>query len=59
LNEHARRKEILQLIDTREFQIWQYKQYILKEEVEMKHLQLELLSQYKTIRFQIKKLTTY
>src|SRR6266542_574097 len=45
LNEHARRKEILQLIDTREFQIWQYKQYILKEEVEMKRLQLELLSQ--------------
>src|ERR1044072_9181432 len=45
LNEHARRKEILQSIDTREFQIWQYKQYILKEEVEMKCLQLELLSQ--------------
>ena len=45
LNEHARRKEILQSIDTRKFQIWQYKQYILKEEVEMKRLQLELLSQ--------------
>src|SRR6266542_1413033 len=45
LNEHARRKEILQSIDTREFQIWQYKQYILKEEAEMKRLQLELLSQ--------------
>src|SRR6266496_918318 len=45
LNEYARRKEILQSIDTREFQIWQYKQYILKEEVKMKHLQLELLSQ--------------
>src|SRR6266498_854655 len=44
-NEHAR-KEILKSIDTREFQIWQYKQYILKEEVEMKRLQLELLSQY-------------
>ena len=25
--------------------MWQYKQYILKEEVEMKRLQLELLSQ--------------
>jgi len=25
LNKHARRKEILQSIDTREFQIWQYK----------------------------------
>ena len=32
-------------IDTREFQIWQYKQYILKKEAEMKRLQLELLSQ--------------
>ena len=29
LNEHARRKEILQFINRREFQIWQYKQYIL------------------------------
>ena len=28
-NEHARRNEILQSIDRREFQIWQYKQYIL------------------------------
>src|SRR5947207_3080611 len=27
--EHARKKEILQSIDRREFQIWQYKQYIL------------------------------
>jgi len=25
-NEHVRRNEILQSIDTREFQIWQYKQ---------------------------------
>ncbi|PKK60721.1 hypothetical protein RhiirC2_792912 [Rhizophagus irregularis] len=31
-NEHARRNEILQSIDRREFQIWQYKQYILREE---------------------------
>ena len=30
LNEHARRKEILKSIDRREFQIWQYKQYILE-----------------------------
>ena len=43
--EHARRKDILQSIDRREFNIWQYKQYILKKEAEMKHLQLELLSQ--------------
>src|ERR1043166_6608911 len=44
-NEHARKKEILQSIDRRKFQIWQYKQYILQEEVEMKRLQLELSSQ--------------
>src|ERR1044072_513750 len=43
--EHTRRKEILESIDRREFQIWQYKQFILKEEVKMKHLQLELFSQ--------------
>ena len=43
--EHARKKEILQSIDRREFNIWQYKQYILQEEAEMKHLQLELASQ--------------
>src|SRR6266496_4994591 len=44
LNDHARRKEILQSIDRREFQIWQYKQYILKEEVKINHLRLELFS---------------
>ena len=33
-NEHAKRKEILQSIDDREFIIWQYKQYILREERE-------------------------
>src|SRR6266496_546617 len=44
-NDHARRKEILQSIDRREFQIWQYKQYILKEEVKINHLRLELFSQ--------------
>jgi hypothetical protein len=43
--EHARKKEILQSIDRREFNIWQYKQYILQEETEMKRLQLELSSQ--------------
>ncbi|EXX61202.1 hypothetical protein RhiirA5_437888 [Rhizophagus irregularis] len=43
--EHARKKEILQSIDRREFNIWQYKQYILQEEAEMKRLQLELSSQ--------------
>ncbi|RIA89563.1 hypothetical protein C1645_824682 [Glomus cerebriforme] len=31
-NKHARRKEVLQSIDKREFNIWQYKQYILQEE---------------------------
>ncbi|GBC51214.2 hypothetical protein GLOIN_2v1781605 [Rhizophagus irregularis DAOM 181602=DAOM 197198] len=45
LNEHSRRKEILKSIDRREFQIWQYKQYILQEEANIKHFQLELLSQ--------------
>jgi len=44
-NEHARRKEILESIDTREFQIWQYKQYILREEAKINRLHLELLSQ--------------
>ena len=44
-NEHARRNEILQSIDRREFQIWQYKQYILKEEAEINRLHLELFSQ--------------
>ncbi|GES96959.1 hypothetical protein GLOIN_2v1479550 [Rhizophagus clarus] len=43
--EYAKRKEILQAIDRRKFQIWKYKQYILQEEAEMKRLQLELLSQ--------------
>ncbi|GBB90073.1 hypothetical protein RclHR1_16970005 [Rhizophagus clarus] len=43
--EHTRRKEILESIDRREFQIWQYKQFILKEEVKMKRLQLEFFSQ--------------
>ena len=37
-NEHARRKEILQSIDNREFEIWQYKQYILREEAKINHL---------------------
>jgi len=45
LNEHARRNEILQSIDRREFQIWQYKQYILKEEAKINRLHLELFSQ--------------
>jgi hypothetical protein len=44
-NDHARRKEILQSIDRREFQIWQYKQYILKEEVKINRFRLELFSQ--------------
>src|SRR5947209_1834360 len=43
--EHVKRKEILQAIDRRKFQIWQYKQYILQEEAEMKRLQLEISSQ--------------
>jgi secreted Zn-dependent insulinase-like peptidase len=44
-NEHARRKEILQSIDEREFSIWQYKQYILQEETKINRLRLELFSQ--------------
>ncbi|CAB4494759.1 hypothetical protein RhiirA5_429169 [Rhizophagus irregularis] len=44
-NEHARRNEILKSIDTREFQIWQYKQYILQEEANIIRLRLELFSQ--------------
>jgi hypothetical protein len=43
--EHTRRKEILESIDRREFQIWQYKQFILKEEAKIKRLQLEFASQ--------------
>src|SRR5256885_16170843 len=44
-NDHVRRKEILQSIDRREFQIWQYKQYILKEEVKINRLRLEIFFQ--------------
>src|SRR6266496_2051376 len=44
-NDHVKRNEILQSIDRREFQIWQYKQYILKEEVKINRLRLELFSQ--------------
>src|SRR6266496_2193242 len=44
-NEYARRKEILKSIDRREFQIWQYKQYILQEEAKINRLRLELFSQ--------------
>src|ERR1043165_8633980 len=44
-NEHARRNEILQTINRREFQIWQYKQYILQEEAKINRLCLELFSQ--------------
>jgi hypothetical protein len=40
-NEHA----ILKSIDRREFEIWQYKQYILQEETKINHLRLELFSQ--------------
>ena len=40
-----RRNEILKSIDRREFQIWQYKQYILKEEAKINRLHLELFSQ--------------
>jgi hypothetical protein len=43
--EYTRRKEILQSIDRREFQIWQYKQYILKEEAKINRLRLELFFQ--------------
>jgi secreted Zn-dependent insulinase-like peptidase len=44
-NKHARRKEILQSINEREFSIWQYKQYILQEETKINRLRLELFSQ--------------
>src|ERR1044072_8005489 len=44
-NEHTRRNEIFQSIDRKEFQIWQYKQYILNEEAEINRLHLELFSQ--------------
>ncbi|PKK56530.1 hypothetical protein RhiirC2_799818, partial [Rhizophagus irregularis] len=44
-NERARRKEILKSIDRREFEIWQYKQYILREEAKINRLRLELFSQ--------------
>ncbi|UZO09703.1 uncharacterized protein OCT59_029918 [Rhizophagus irregularis] len=44
-SEHARRKDILQSIDSREFSIWQYKQYILREEAKINHLYLELFYQ--------------
>ncbi|PKK56882.1 hypothetical protein RhiirC2_827575 [Rhizophagus irregularis] len=44
-DEHVRRKEVLQSIDRTEYAIWQYKQYILQEEAEIKRLQLELTSQ--------------
>ena len=39
LNEHAKINEILQSIDKRKFQIWQYKQFILQEEAKINHLQ--------------------
>ncbi|CAB4494023.1 unnamed protein product [Rhizophagus irregularis] len=39
------RNEILQTIDRREFQIWQYKQYILQEEAKINRFQLEFSSQ--------------
>ena len=45
LNEHTRRNDILQSIDRREFEIWQYKQYILREEAKINCLYLELFSQ--------------
>ncbi|EXX60043.1 uncharacterized protein OCT59_013820 [Rhizophagus irregularis] len=44
-NEHARINEILQSINKREFQIWQYKQSILQEEAKINRLRLELFSQ--------------
>ncbi|RGB39849.1 hypothetical protein C1646_753972 [Rhizophagus diaphanus] len=43
--EYARRNDILESIDTREFQIWQYKQYILEEEAKLYRLCLELFPQ--------------
>ncbi|CAB5211522.1 unnamed protein product [Rhizophagus irregularis] len=45
-NEHARINEILQSINKREFQIWQYKQSILQEEAKINRLRLELFSQF-------------
>ncbi|PKY58756.1 hypothetical protein RhiirA4_480927 [Rhizophagus irregularis] len=44
-NEHARINEILQSIDKREFQIWQYKQYILQKEAKINCLHLEFFFQ--------------
>ncbi len=43
-NKYIRRKDILKSIDKREFKIWQYKQYILKEEIKIKCLYLKLFS---------------
>jgi hypothetical protein len=45
LIEHTRRNNILKSIDNREFQIWQYKQYILQEETKINRLRLELFFQ--------------
>src|SRR6266498_5664642 len=45
-NEYARRNEIFQSIDRREFQIWQYKQYILNKKAEINRLHLELFLQF-------------
>src|SRR3954447_7535119 len=44
-NKYAKRNEILKSIDRREFQIWQYKQYILQEEAKINRLHLELFFQ--------------
>src|SRR6266498_5647553 len=44
-NEHVRRNEILKSIDRIEFQIWQYKQYILQEEAKINHFHLKLFFQ--------------
>ncbi|CAG8737249.1 6036_t:CDS:10, partial [Rhizophagus irregularis] len=44
-SKHARRKDILQSIDSREFRIWQCKQEILREEAKINRLHLELFSQ--------------
>ncbi|PKY62471.1 hypothetical protein RhiirA4_527160, partial [Rhizophagus irregularis] len=44
-NEHARINKILQSIDSREFSIWQHKQYILQEEAKLERLHLELFFQ--------------
>ncbi|GBB85055.1 hypothetical protein RclHR1_11620010 [Rhizophagus clarus] len=43
--EYARRNDILESIDTIEFKIWQYKQYILQEKAKINHLCLELFFQ--------------